>query len=305
MTEGSALLVTILLMAVLMIAGLGFHRLIVDSIRLSYDSVSAGKAYFHAEAGIEEALLRMESNLPGYEVTHEAGDSDNDGTADFQFSLKALTGSASGSVPCNFDGTSEQPWWTLSLNESVTVPLFSDNAGGEAAINQFRVEYQLPEWPFSGDSVDALSWKIFGMEFNVDRTEAMSGYFQAVRGAASSFDEISTANFHECTSGGTCVFYENYKIQDFLMNHRSNYLVLTNILNIPASDIVNAENYALSFRLMENGTSLVCDRVRIEADGALRDISGAGERYRQNINAEMALDDFLPVFDFALYRTAD
>lgn len=306
-SAGSALLVTIILMAVLMIAGLGFHGLIVNSIRLSRDSISAGKAYFHAEAGIEEALLRIESNLPGYEVDAEPGDSDGDSKNDFQFSIKSLSSSADGSVPCNFD-SADQPWKTIALNESVTFPLFRDNGRGEeAAISHFQTNYQFPLWPvsLSGDSVDALSWKIFGLTLTGESTEAMSGYFQIAKNEMASFDETFTANFHQCAVGGTCIFYENYKISDFLVNHRNNYLALTNIVNIPASDDVNPDDYALSWLLEDDGEALVCDMIRIEADGAAFDISVNGDRYRQNLNAEVSLPDFLPMFDFALYRTKE
>ncbi|MBI5755080.1 pilus assembly PilX N-terminal domain-containing protein [Candidatus Peregrinibacteria bacterium] len=300
---GSALLVTIILMAVLMIAGLGFHGLILNSIRLSHNSISAGKAYFHAEAGIEEALLRIESNLPGYEIRGEKGDANDDGKNDFQFSIPSLSSSAGGSVPCDFD-LKGKPWGTLSLNESVAFPLFRDNgSGGEEKILQFTVEYQLDS-P-SSDPVDALSWKIFGLTPTNDTTEAMSGYLQAEKNKGSSFNEASEANFQTCIEGGLCSFDENYEISKFLKNHRNNYLVLTNLINIPETTIVNPDDYKLSFRLIERGgDALVCDTIRIEADGSASDIDSAEDRYRQNLNAELRLEDFLPVFDFALYRTA-
>lgn len=66
--SGSALLIAILVMGVLMVLTLGLSDLVIREIRQTGDTVTAGKAYFAAEAGIENALLDLHEHLPGYEV---------------------------------------------------------------------------------------------------------------------------------------------------------------------------------------------------------------------------------------------
>jgi hypothetical protein len=70
--KGSALLVAILMMGVLMVLTLGLSDLVISEIRQTTDVVSAGRAYFAAEAGVENALLDLHQNLPGFEKTPPA-----------------------------------------------------------------------------------------------------------------------------------------------------------------------------------------------------------------------------------------
>lgn len=321
--RGSALLVTLLLMSVLMILGFGFGKLIIDNIRLEYNVVNAGKAYFAAEAGIEEGLFLVDRKLPGFETTVEddtvEDDVDGDGMNDFQYSIQSLSSSAEGSVPCNYDNSGDTFWHRLKLNDSLTLPLFRDNGSGqEEKIKNFRVYYYLDPWPEVDASVQelpVLRWKILGLTPSGE-TQALSDYVPVkvdyntaekpthfgtkLAGEAGEITDGDEAQFRDC-SGETCVFYEQYLISTFLENHQSNFFVLSNVPNLPLPD--GGDDFTLFLRIAEDGEALVCNTVRIESDGVPRDLGALGQQYRQNINVDMALDDFLPVFDFALYRT--
>ncbi len=65
--KGSALLITILMMGVLMTFTLGISTLVIREIKVTQSIVDANKAYYASEAGVEHALLGLTKNLAGYE----------------------------------------------------------------------------------------------------------------------------------------------------------------------------------------------------------------------------------------------
>lgn len=65
--KGSALLITILMMGVLMTFTLGISTLVIREIKVTQSIVDANKAYYASEAGVERALLGLTKNLAGYE----------------------------------------------------------------------------------------------------------------------------------------------------------------------------------------------------------------------------------------------
>lgn len=321
-SEGSALLVTLILMAALMILGLGFGKLIIDAIRLEYDVVQAGKAYYHAESGLEEALFVIDRHLPGYEVFQAKGDANGDGKSDYSYSIRALSSSSGNAVPCNFDEKEDAPWQKLKLNDSFTLPLFradSQFLSFEDKIQNFRIEYYLGAWPSgASENISALRWKIFG-QTSGGETQAISRYVPVLEnfnsasnpanfgtslfGSGGEITNGDSAQFRDC-SDGICVFYENYSIATFLSKHEHNFIVLTNVLNF--SQALSDDETILYARLVEDQNDpLVCNFVRIEADGAADNIDAPLQlqQYTQNLNIDISLNDFLPVFDFALYRT--
>lgn len=90
---GSALLVAILVMGVLMTLTLGLSSLVIREISQTTDLVAAGKAYFAAEAGVESAMLDLQEHLPGYEVACEDG---KNNWADVQGQAAAQTAGGDG-----------------------------------------------------------------------------------------------------------------------------------------------------------------------------------------------------------------
>lgn len=67
--SGSALLITLLMLGVLMTLVLGISTLVIREIAVTQSIVDANKAYYSAEAGVENALLQLSLNKPGYEPT--------------------------------------------------------------------------------------------------------------------------------------------------------------------------------------------------------------------------------------------
>lgn len=84
-STGSALLITLLMLGVLMTLTLGISTLVIREIGITQSVVDANKAYYAAEAGVENALLIISINKPGYELADqpikyqaESGDFDPD-----------------------------------------------------------------------------------------------------------------------------------------------------------------------------------------------------------------------------------
>lgn len=69
--QGSALLITILMMGLLMTLTLGISSLVLREIKINQSIVDSNKAYYAAEAGVENALLRLKKNSAGYEPKGE------------------------------------------------------------------------------------------------------------------------------------------------------------------------------------------------------------------------------------------
>ena len=72
MRKGSAIIVALLVMAILLTLTLSLSLLTVSEMRQTGDVVAAGKAYYAAEAGIENALLDLREHLPGFQTLGQA-----------------------------------------------------------------------------------------------------------------------------------------------------------------------------------------------------------------------------------------
>ncbi len=81
--RGSALLITLLLLGILMTLALGVSSLVIREIVVTQSVVDANKAYYAAEAGVEHALLGLNRKLAGYEPVGEfspPSENDNGGS---------------------------------------------------------------------------------------------------------------------------------------------------------------------------------------------------------------------------------
>lgn len=224
--RGSAMLVAILMMGVLMTLTLGLSTLIVREIRQTGDIVSAGQAYFAAEAGMENALFDLAETLPGYEteVSYPVEEEEdeflnyeyrigNKGDAFPYFPEDELVFlDPNSAVPSKvlYDEFPERTYNVLPLNESVTIPLFT--VGDDGSINNidsFLVQYyvnfadrenfakiQRPgqaERKIKLDEFDILRWKLFGNP--CDDQETCNNYDSLTTDAISDFypatDDVS------------------------------------------------------------------------------------------------------------------
>ena len=208
--QGSALLVAVLVMAILMTITLGLSTLVVSQIRQTGDVVAAGKAYYAAEAGVENALLDLHEHLPGYQTENLSPDgwvaSASDDTnlvyryrirnqgnsypyfdADKPIFLSPGIGSTRDFVLKN---DPEATYNVLPLNDTVTIPLFVDCGDGtyrdvKDFLLQYYVNYNLSDTykGYSMSDFDILRWKLFGQPAGVvlpdqtGRTDAISDFY--------------------------------------------------------------------------------------------------------------------------------
>lgn len=215
--QGSALLIAILVMGILLTLTMGLSDLVIREIRQTGDAVAAGKAYFAAEAGVENALMDLHENLPGFETENPSDPSDK--FVKIQDSLTGLDARyrivnkadkvpsfdtdkpiflGANEVPTNvnfvYDFYSEATYKDLALSESVVIPLYSEKDGVPERVDNFLIEYYvnydtdqlassgIPQDQFR--NLDVLRWKIFGKPDpaqggDPSKTEAISDFFPA------------------------------------------------------------------------------------------------------------------------------
>jgi hypothetical protein len=274
--RGSALLISILLMSFVIVFGLGISSLIVDSVRVERNVIEAGKAYFAAEGGVEEALYWHENALPGYSVLDDY-EFENDATMEYDLVASEEV------VPC----AHRDEWRVLAPRESVSLPLFyGEDVAVRGDVTEFEVTYELDygtDWPNPYEN--ALRWKILGLDTDGDmETEAVS--------EIEDYDPNNPIPLNQADVGShydqdPVPYYTNdpsHPISTFLENHILNYLVLANLTT----------KYDLKFKLTADVAT--CEYALIKADGLSH---GA----IQSIDVQVKLDSFLPVFDFVLYQT--
>jgi len=201
--QGSALLVAILVMGVLLTLTLGLSTLVVREIRQTADIVAAGQAYFAAEAAMENALYDLAENLPGYEVVDKIYPPPGveDDYLNYAYTIgnkgdkypyfpedEPVFLSPDIAVPSSvlYENHPQRTYNVLPLNESVTIPLFTANDDGTVNdIDDFLVEYYVnfdladvtkfqPLFqnsngqPLKLEDFDIMRWKVFGNPCNND-----------------------------------------------------------------------------------------------------------------------------------------
>ncbi len=193
--RGTALLVALLVMAVLITISLALSTLIFRESRLTVSLIDSGKAYYAAESAIEVGLYGLNTRLPGWEPTVDSGDDyktlkvsdDLDSLAELKMKNKCKA------YPCfdeeKFDiGTAQSKVFydVLERNGSINIPLFVVENGVENKVTDFTVEFFAPFDPKTDlnldDTKDLLSgwdvlrWKIFGINEQYNVTESISDF---------------------------------------------------------------------------------------------------------------------------------
>ena len=285
---GNALLIAILIMAVLLVFGLGINRLIVKELRVEAALIDGGQAYYSAEGASELAMYDIETNLAGYEVSDESGDVVSE--ASYKYDIVAR----GENWPCDMYGGQViendvgDLWRVLAPEESVMVPLFVDMDG----IKEFKIEY----YTDTPGMYENLRWKIMGISsegYSLGLTEAISNYEEDL--SSGSFDEESGHGFYYEDLGGSWggrmyAMNESESVKNFIDSHDYNYLILTNIYS--GEDGLDENLYV---RLSEADREFVCEYTKVEADGLMGD-------YIQQIDAYIKQGEPLPVFDFVLWE---
>ncbi len=186
--SGSALLIALIVMGVLMTLSLGVSNLLIGTLRDSRLLLEKTRAFFAAESGIEHALADVKQNPPGFE-THVSSPEKN-----FEYTISATARQ----FPAGND------YATLRLNESITIPLFRGEKPEEKdapfgrsnslasprlglAVKHFRVNYYVtPDIALRGGQVDSnldvLRWKIFGISQTDGAMEVINEFLPADSG---------------------------------------------------------------------------------------------------------------------------
>jgi hypothetical protein len=211
--RGSALLISVLVMGVLLVLTLGLSDLVIREISQTTNMVASGEAYFAAEAGVEKALLDLHENLPGYEIKNykdvKAEKNDDSyyryrilNTADkvpYFDPGKALflrPNEPAISSDALYDVLPEATYNVLGLNQTVVIPLSSAQGGD---VKDFLVQYyfkadpdnEILNNPQNFNNIDILRWKIFGYPkvgasgYDSSKTDAISDLYPALHGNTS------------------------------------------------------------------------------------------------------------------------
>lgn len=177
--KGSALLVALIITSLLLAGSLFLSTVIFKDSKTTLDLLSANKAFYAAEAGVELSLYGLNSNLPGWQP---AADGQmkilqvGDAVVEYNIDNRC------NSFPC-FEGVSnllqvptEELYYELDWNETIQIPMFYINEEGEVQdVSGFSVQFYsslnagdlfLATDGREGriDALDILRWKIFGLK---------------------------------------------------------------------------------------------------------------------------------------------
>lgn len=183
--EGTALLVAMLVMGVLISVSLALSSLVLRQTRVTKDFLDSTKAYYAAESGIELGLFGVNHELPGWEPgsTDANGykylkiDQDLNSVGEYKVANRCQA------YPCfadDYDVDHADPkafYDVLGLNESITIPLFivkEDENGNQVKVpvKNFVVEFFAPFDPKTDLKIadsnnisgwDIMRWKVFGI----------------------------------------------------------------------------------------------------------------------------------------------
>lgn len=308
--QGSALLIALMIMGILMTLSLGVSSLVLGNMRDSRVLIERTKAWYAAESGLERALSETSQNPPGFEVPEKTGNIGIQGPQ-FSYSVK----STANKIPI------ESAYATLRLSESVTIPLFK-GATDELTVKDFHVDYYLaPNINIAGgfisDDLDILRWKIFGIAKTDGTMEVINEFVPADKGnseqSPTCFGTESppcydSANFYRRFTGDSGIEFnkEEISIKRFLGEHKQNFLVLTNAVNTDmiVGGLILSDKQRLAnikYRVIEDDdgkSNLTMPTIKISSNGKFGEAT-------QSLDLEIKRDSFLPVFNYALYRTKD
>lgn len=308
--QASALLLSFFLMSILIVLAMSVSILVVKDLATVRSTLSGTQSYYAAEGVTELGLLALKQHLPGYEPVSEV-----------RFLNAALATLASVArsdtlvVPCESQG---EEWHSLSLNESVQIPLFAETETGVTPTPGFYMDFYVEFYAAQEDGTvvansipqrDVLRWKVLGRRGNdmnnPGETEAMSEYIKLYNEEGANSAATPT-KFGTADLGGLPAGYQDgkfdsssgdhfesgYPIHQFLSGHIYNYLVLTNIIT------ENTSNDTLFYRFHSTDYEPVCEYVELAAWGGAED-----GLTQQELNTLVKEGESLPVFDFVIYHT--
>lgn len=223
--KGSALVMSLFFMAILVVLSFAVNYMLLNEVRSERNFLEGVKAYYSAEAGIEDALLQVSVSNAGEAIDPK---SDVVFVQDAFSSEESISGSKytydvmsrGGYNPCPFEDQ-EGGFAVLKSGESVVIPLTSNNV--------FNVEYYIvntkypfdtpnnndPSWVMQND---VLRWKIFGNRLDGDavgKLEAISEYIPiydvnhnahnapSTFGTSAEFPKYQSGKYYDIIDGAT------------------------------------------------------------------------------------------------------
>ena len=329
--QGSALLVALIIMGILMTIAIGVSEVLIRSVHDSRQLIDRTTAWYRAESGIETALNKITNNAPGFEEK-DIEEKREDGTELYKYSISA----AAITVPENpYSGAPvEETYSDLALGQTVNIPLFSaaqsENTSGSSTesqevqgVTEFKLYYYLNgELKLKGGiraaDLDILRWKIFGKNKITGISEVINGLIPedpknedfgiqvSCLGTAQESTCYSTGKYLE-QQEGEVIDTPQKPIDDFLNTHSQNFLAITNMINV---DMITGANLgvkekkqlsSIKYKLIQLGGAesdkrLTLPTIKVTADGFEKNT-------KQSIDIEISRERSLPVFNYALYRT--
>ncbi len=254
--DGSALLVAMIIMGILMTIAIGVSEIVIQSVHDSRQLIDRTTAWYRAESGIETALDKITQNAPGFEVSGNP----NSTTDKYDYAIVAAANVVP--VPPYMNAPPAETYSELPLGQTVNIPLFSaakneEGARGVGAASgsteetpggsEFKLQYYLNtdlliKNGVQKADVDIVRWKIFGINKTTKANEVINGLIPENPVDLDGEQHVSclgTANETNCYSRGK--YYtqdsatreitkdEDKPIDDFLNNHTQNFLAITNM----------------------------------------------------------------------------
>lgn len=186
--QGTALLVALLVMGVLIAISLSLSVLILRETQITKDLLDSGRAYYAAESGVEVAMYKLKNSLPGWETEKKEYVALKLGE-DLRAVGEYRVNNTCNAYPCFDEGFDKDSapvtayYDVLDLNETITIPLFVDGKGN---VEDFTVEYYTTFNPkehlkIESDQLngwDVLRWKIYGIydKPGLEVTESISDF---------------------------------------------------------------------------------------------------------------------------------
>lgn len=237
--KGTALLVSLLIMGVLMAVSLLVSSLVLRENRVVKDLWDSGKAYYAAESGTELALFGVKTELPGWQPNALDGEYrvaaiDDDTVFEYRVDNRCS------GFPCfeeddyDFEVNEDMSedlarefYYVLDLNETLSIPLFVVSADGQEVldVSDFRVQFfseldvknDLAVEILDGDinGWDVLRWKILGLEPGDEVTETISDFTAFSDGTnakkPSWFGSVDCGRPGELDPGVRCLNYQSVR----------------------------------------------------------------------------------------------
>jgi len=178
--SGSALLVALLVMGVIVSVSVSLSVLVLKEVYSVGELISYGNSYYATESGTEVALYRLNNELAGWDTDGEYEFGEYGKGIIFEYKVK----NKCNSYPCfdedlyDVDSMPVDKFYNvLNLNESVTIPMFVTENGEIQSVKDFAVEFYVNFDPTTdlrftnGSQIsgwDVLRWRLFGMRHTKD-----------------------------------------------------------------------------------------------------------------------------------------